>query len=183
VRIISGRNKGRKIIAPANLPVRPTTDFAKEALFNILGNIIEFEEIEVLDLFAGTGNISYEFISRNVVKAFAVDNNPDCVRFIQQTAKKLNYCNLFVVHADYRSFLKKTEMKWDLIFADPPYEMSEITELPSIIFDKNLLKPNGLFILEHKRSVDFSNHPGFFEHRTYGNVNYSFFLKKSFLEK
>jgi len=183
VRIISGRNKGRRIIAPVSLPVRPTTDFAKEALFNVLGNIIDFEEIEVLDLFAGTGNISYEFISRNVIKAFAVDNNADCVRFIQQTAKKLNYSNLFVVHADYKSFVKKTEMKWNLIFADPPYETMEITELPSIIFDKNLLKPGGLFILEHKRSLDFSDHPGFYERRTYGNVNFSFFMNKSFLEK
>jgi 16S rRNA (guanine966-N2)-methyltransferase len=175
VRIISGKNKGRKIKAPSNLPVRPTTDFAKEALFNILGNRLKFAALEVLDLFAGTGSISFEFASREVAKVVAVDHNVNCIKFIQQTANKLNYKNLFIIRADYKNFINHTKMKWDLIFADPPYDMKEIEELPTIIFEKPLIKPQGVFILEHKKSCDFSNHSHFIEHRSYGNVNFSFF--------
>jgi 16S rRNA (guanine966-N2)-methyltransferase len=177
VRIISGKNKGRKIIAPSNLPVRPTTDFAKEALFNILNNQIKLDGIEVLDLFAGTGNISYEFTSRNAQKVLAVDNNYNCTKFIQQTADKLNYKNLFVIRADYKAFIKHTEMKWDLIFADPPYNMEEVESLPSIIFEKQLIKPKGMLILEHKKSINFSQFQHFSDHRVYGNVNFSFFIE------
>jgi 16S rRNA (guanine966-N2)-methyltransferase len=175
VRIISGKNRGRKIIAPADLPVRPTTDFAKEALFNILSNQINLDGVDVLDLFAGTGNISYEFISRNAKKVIAVDNNYKCTIFIRQTADILNYPNLTVVLSDYKAFLKHTSNKCDIIFADPPYEMEEVDKLPELIFTKQLLKPEGMLILEHKKAADFSHLPFFFNHRTYGNVNFSFF--------
>lgn len=177
MRIISGKNKGRKIIAPSNLPVRPTTDFAKEALFNILSNQLQLDGIDVLDLFAGTGNISYEFISRNAKKVLAVDNNYNCTKFIQTTADKLNYKNLFVQRADYLAFIKHTEMKWDLIFADPPYDMEKVENLPSVIFEKQLIKPKGMLIIEHKNSVNFSEFPNFSDHRVYGNVNFSFFIE------
>jgi 16S rRNA (guanine966-N2)-methyltransferase len=177
VRIISGKNRGRKIVAPSNLQVRPTTDFAKEALFNLLINRININDIEVLDLFAGTGNISYEFISRNAAKVVAVDNNYSCTKFIQQTADKLNYENLFVIRADFKIFIRQTEMKWDIIFADPPYDMAEVESLPAFIFERQLIKPGGIFILEHKKSIDYSHFPQFSEHRAYGNVNFSFFCE------
>lgn len=176
MRIISGKNKGRKIIAPVNLPVRPTTDFAKESLFNIINNLKNFEEIEVLDLFAGTGNISYEFISRHARKVTALDNNILCTKFIRHTADRLNFENLFVIRSDYRSFINHTVMKWDLIFADPPYEMEEAENLPELIFEKQLLKPDGIFVLEHKKSLDFNHLRFFSDHRVYGNVNFSFFV-------
>jgi len=177
VRIISGKNKGRKIIAPSHLPVRPTTDFAKEALFNILSNQLLLDGIDALDLFAGTGNISYEFISRNARKVLAVDNNYNCTKFIQMTADKLNYENLFVVRADYLAFIKYTEMKWDLVFADPPYDMETVENLPSLIFEKQLIKPEGMLIIEHKKTIDFSQFALFSDHRVYGNVNFSFFIE------
>ncbi len=179
MRIISGRNKGRKIIAPGNLPVRPTTDFAKEALFNILNNHYDLEGIEVLDLFAGTGNISYEFISRNALNVLAVDNNHACLKFIQQTAAKLIYTNLHAIQSDYKAFILHTQQKWDIIFADPPYEMPDVTSLPSLIFEKQLLKPGGVFVIEHKKSLDFIEFPHFADHRKYGNVNFSFFTEKN----
>ena len=175
MRIISGKNKGRKIIAPDNLPVRPTTDFAKEALFNILRNQFRLEGIEVLDLFAGTGNISYEFASRDAQRILCVDNNIYCTKFIQQTANKLNYKNLIVIQADYKTFLKRTNRNWDLIFADPPYNMEDVEDIPSLIFDHQLLKPEGILIVEHKKSICFNHLLHFYDHRVYGNVNFSFF--------
>jgi len=175
VRIISGKNKGRQIIAPKNLPVRPTTDFAKESLFNILHNMVLITELDVLDLFAGTGNISYEFGSRDCKSITAVDMNHNCTQFIHQTAVKLNYKNLYIIQADYKAFVKNTNKTWDIIFADPPYNMEGIEEIPKLIFDTQLLKPDGLFILEHDKSIDFAKHTEFFDHRRYGKVNFAFF--------
>ncbi|MCD4789405.1 MAG: RsmD family RNA methyltransferase [Bacteroidales bacterium] len=178
MRIISGKNKGRKIIAPGNLPVRPTTDMAKESLFNILNNHVNYEDLNVLDLFAGTGNISYEFVSRGSKSITAVDNNPECTGFINQTAKKLNYDNLYVIRSDYRIFLKHTHNKWDLVFADPPYNMEDIEEIIFLVFEKDILNKNGWLIIEHSRNIDFSDYRGYFDHRVYGKVNFSFFRKK-----
>lgn len=175
MRIISGNNKGRQIIAPKNLPVRPTTDFAKESLFNILHNMVLITELDVLDLFAGTGNISYEFGSRDCKSITAVDMNHNCTQFIHQTAVKLNYKNLYIIQADYKAFVKNTNKTWDIIFADPPYNMEGIEEIPKLIFDTQLLKPDGLFILEHDKSIDFAKHTEFFDHRRYGKVNFAFF--------
>jgi len=175
VRIISGKNKGKKIVAPNNLPVRPTTDFAKEALFNILTNQFDLSEIDVLDLFAGTGNISYEFASRSAKTVVAVDADLACTNFIRQTAVNLKYFNLAVIRSDYKSFIGQTKQNWDIIFADPPYEMDDVISLPTIIMENNLLKPGGVFILEHKKSHDFCDYKGFQEQRVYGNVNFSFF--------
>lgn len=175
MRIISGKNKGRQIIAPKNLPVRPTTDFAKESLFNILYNKVSLTEIDVLDLFAGTGNISYEFGSRDCKSITAVDINHNCTQFIHQTAVKLNYKNLFIIQADYKAFIKNTNKTWDIIFADPPYNMEGIGEIPKLIFDNQLLNSDGLVILEHNKSIDFVQHTEFFDHRCYGKVNFTFF--------
>jgi len=176
VRIISGKNKGRKIVAPHNLPVRPTTDFAKESLFNILNNQVYFNEIDVLDIFAGTGNISYEFCSRESKSVTAVDSNHKCTRFIQQTALKLNYKDLFIIQSDYKAFINHTSKKWDLIFADPPYNLVEIKDIPLLVFENKLLNPKGILVIEHPHEIDFSQLEFFSDHRIYGKVNFSFFV-------
>lgn len=175
MRIISGKNKGRQIIAPKSLPVRPTTDFAKESLFNILNNLVFLPDIDVLDLFAGTGNISYEFASRDCKTITAVDMNRNCVQFIQQTAQRLNYDNLQAIQSNYLSFINNSYNTWDVIYADPPYDMKAIEEIPSLIFDGQLLNADGFFILEHDKSIDFSEHAEFYDHRHYGKVNFTFF--------
>lgn len=175
MRIISGKNKGRKISAPTSLPVRPTTDMAKESLFNILNNLVDIDELEVLDLFSGTGNIAYEFISRECISVTAVDSNNKCTGFISKTATMLNYDNLYVVRADYQQFLKSAYKKWDLIFADPPYQLEELDKIPDWIFNSEVLKNGGLFILEHSASNNFEEHPALVDHRKYGSVNFSFF--------
>lgn len=179
MRIISGKNKGRKIIAPVQLPVRPTTDMAKESLFNIIRNYIDIEEATVLDLFAGTGNISYEFASRGCPSLVSVDKNFKCTSFIKQTAEKLNFTTLQVIQSDFKLFLGRTKQTWDLIFADPPYDMENTVELPDLIFNNNLLNTNGWLIIEHDKKHDFSSHFAFHEQRSYGRVNFSFFNVQS----
>jgi 16S rRNA (guanine966-N2)-methyltransferase len=177
VRIISGKFRGRQIHPPAKLPVRPTTDFAKESLFNILNNLIDFEQIEVLDLFAGTGNISYEFFSRGCLKVTSVEISHRCASFIRSNADHMNAGTINVVRADVFRFIQHTGHAYDVIFADPPYEMESIDAIPEKILQNNLLKDDGIFILEHSGDYDFSSFPGFSDHRKYGNVNFSFFRK------
>jgi 16S rRNA (guanine(966)-N(2))-methyltransferase RsmD len=175
MRIISGRYKGKQIVAPRNLPVRPTTGFAKEALFSILNNRFDFETIEVLDLFAGTGNISYEMASRGVPKITAVDANFNCVRFINKTAEQLAFTGLQAIKADALQFVSRSYQKWDVIFADPPYSYPQYKELIETILSKDLLKTNGQLIIEHGRENIFSDMPELKEHRKYGHVHFSFF--------
>lgn len=177
MRIIRGKHQRKQIVAPANLPVRPTTDMAKESLFNIIENYYDFEEIEVLDLFAGTGNISYELASRGCPKVVSVDHDFGCVKFIRETANKLNMKELLVVRSDVFRFLGTHKMKYDLIFADPPYDCEQYNELVQLIFDNNLLKENGMFVLEHDKYQNFEEHPHFMEQRHYGKVNFSFFAQ------
>lgn len=175
MRIVSGKNKGRRINAPKNLPVRPTTDMAKESLFNILNNYIDFTEIEVLDLFAGTGNITYEFISRECKEITSVDNNSKCVHFIKETTQLLNFPNAQIIQSDFKVFLNNTHLKWDVIFADPPYQLSNLNEIPGLVFNNELLSPGGWLIVEHDKNISFEDSPGFYENRVYGKVNFSFF--------
>jgi 16S rRNA (guanine966-N2)-methyltransferase len=177
MRIISGKYRGRQIHTPHNLPVRPTTDFAKESLFNILNNLIDFEEISVLDLFAGTGNVSYEFFSRGAVTVTAVEMDPKCVAFINKTIQLLNAENLAVIRADVFHYLERPYESFDIIFADPPYEMEKVDEIPDLIFQSQILNEEGWFILEHSKRHNFSEHSFFHQQRKYGNVNFSFFRK------
>jgi 16S rRNA (guanine966-N2)-methyltransferase len=176
MRIISGSHKSRLIRPPSNLPVRPTTDVAKEGLFNILANRIDFELLDVLDLFAGTGSISYEFASRGAAVIHTVDIEKRCVDFIRKASEEFEFSNIKVVRNDVFSFIKICHVKYDVIFADPPYEMHNVELLPELIFDKGILKKNGYFILEHTASYSFSKHPCFKEQRKYGKVNFSFFM-------
>lgn len=175
MRIIRGKYQRRQINAPTNLPVRPTTDMAKESLFNILENNIDFEESRALDLFSGTGNISYELVSRGCVAVTAVDKDNGCVRFIRETAAKLNMKELMVINADVLRFLNSHKAKYDVVFADPPYENEDYETIIDLVFKNGLLNTDGLFILEHDKRHDFSAHPHFKEHRKYGKVNFTFF--------
>lgn len=176
MRIISGKNKGRHIKAPDNLPVRPTTDMAKESLFNILNNYFYFDAVTVIDLFAGTGNISLEFASREALSVLSVDIHQPCVNFIKKMAGELKYLNLTAIKADAFQFLEHQKMPVDIIFADPPYDMEGIEKIPQLVFERNLLKPDGWLILEHNKRHDFSSHLKFYQRRNYGRVNFTFFV-------
>ncbi len=179
MRIIGGKNQRRQIIAPAKLPVRPTTDMAKEALFNIINNHFDFEDIDVLDLFGGTGNISYEFASRGAKQIVAVDINNHCTQFIKQTSEDLNFKAIKIVRADVFQFLKICKISFDIIFADPPYDMQRIKTIPDRVFDADILLPGGWLVVEHNDSLKFNDHSHFFEARRYGKVNFSFFKNRN----
>lgn len=175
MRIISGRYKRRIISPPNNLPVRPTTDMAKEGLFNILNNYVDFSEKTALDLYAGTGNISYEFVSRGCRSVKAVDKDFGCTQFIIKTALQLEMKELSVIKLDVFRFIDTTKNKYDIIFADPPYKLSNIADIISSVFQNELLNPKGWLIVEHDGKMDFSGLLHFYEHRKYGRVNFSFF--------
>lgn len=176
MRIISGTHKGRRLIAPGKLPVRPTTDFAKEGLFNILRNRYHLSAISVIDLFAGTGNISYEFASRGVEQITCVDNHSGCIQFIKKTAEALQF-PITTVKSDVLSFLEKSGQSADIIFADPPYDVGEdfYAQLIAIVFNQELLKEEGALIIEHPKHIDLNTLPHFSENRKYGSSVFSFF--------
>jgi 16S rRNA (guanine966-N2)-methyltransferase len=167
--------KGRNIIAPKSLPVRPTTDFAKTALFNILNNRFDYEELRVLDLFSGTGCISYEFASRGCIDITCVDEHHHCTRFIKETASKLGIKGLKIAQADVFKYLERCVEKFDIIFADPPFELKETDRIPQLVFEKKLLRDGGLLIIEHatKRVLESTPLPD--ETRPYSNCAFSFF--------
>jgi len=175
MRIIGGALKGLRLNPPKNLPVRPTTDLAKEALFNILQNQIEFDNIKVLDLFCGTGNITYEFASRRAAQVIAVDRSIHCINYVKDIARQHGLSQIKTYKADIFKYLQLETEQYDLIFADPPYDLNQIPEIPRIIFDKNLLLPDGLLIVEHQSMQNLSNHPAFVEQRKYGHSSFSFF--------
>lgn len=177
MRIIGGKLGKRKINTPKNLRLRPTTDQAKEALFNILNNRFYFNELKVLDLFSGSGSISYEFISREAKFVTSVENNLVHFKFITSIKSEYKMDNLYPLKTDVFKFLEINSEEFDLIFADPPFDLSNLTDIPDQIFTKDHLTDNGIFILEHPDSYDFSNHANFQELRKYGKVNFSFFGK------
>ena len=176
MRIISGSHRGKRINAPKNLPSRPTTDMAKEALFNILRNYYDLSDCHVLDLYAGTGNISYEFASRGAPRITAVDMNPKCADFIAKTSKALDF-PIEVIKSAALPFLNKTGAKFDIVFADPPYNFhdDEFTQFISVIFDRGLLKNDGVLIVEHSKFTDLSGLDYFSESRRYGGSVFSIF--------
>lgn len=175
MRIISGYYKGRRIHPPANLPVRPTTDYAKEGIFNVLTNLIDFSETTVLDLFSGTGNIAFEFASRGAPSVLAVDIERRCVDFINQAAKKYGITEVRAIRMNVLVLLKRGKENADLVFADPPYYMEGIEMLPRKIFSSGILKPSGMLILEHSGRYSFSSDPSFNQVREYGKVHFSIF--------
>ncbi len=175
MRIIGGKHHRRIIHPPAGLPVRPTTDKAKEALFNVLNHLVDFEEIRVLDLFAGTGNISFEFASRGATEVIAVDNNQRCCNFINKVKENLGIDNLLCHRADAMRFIYNSPGFFDLVFADPPYQMEGIADLPGKIFSNSVLANEGILIVEHSGDVSFEKHPKFKQKRNYSKVHFSFF--------
>ena len=175
MRIISGTHKGKRIKAPKKLPVRPTTDMAKEGLFNILNNTYYFDEVSVLDLFSGTGNISYEFASRGTKKSLCVDENLKCVNFINKTAKNLSFEGISIIQSDVFKFLTNYNQQKDIIFADPPYEMEGLNKIIDLVFEKKILSKKGTLVIEHSSKKDFSKQNFFTNNRRYGNVYFSFF--------
>ena len=177
MRIISGKYGGRIIKPPGNFKARPTTDLAKESLFNILANHWDFEGLEILDLFAGTGSVGYEFLSRGADNVVMIEKKYAHFRFIRKVAEMLSAKNAEIIKADVFKALHKIDKKFDIVFADPPYDMPHFENLPELIFDNNLLKPKGWMILEHPSNYDFKSFPGFFNLRKYGSVNFSFFEK------
>lgn len=176
MRIISGSHRGRQISPDKNFTARPTTDFAKENLFNVLINYIDVEDTKVLDLFSGTGSISYEFASRGAAEIVSVELNYKHYAFIKRMTEELGFKNIKVFKTDTFIACKKLKgQKFDVIFADPPYNLEKINEIPAAIFDNELLAENGIAIIEHPASVNFSSSPRFSEHRQYGSVNFSIF--------
>ena len=150
---------------------------AREGLFNILNNILDYEELSVLDLFSGTGAVSFEFISRGVREVTAIEINSKCTDFIKKSAQQFSVNNLHVVRSDVFDLLKRAYKKFDVIFADPPYQLEDLPTLPDLIFEKQMLAEGGIFILEHSKEHSFENHPCFWQHRKYGKVNFTFFKK------
>lgn len=175
MRIVGGYLKGRRFNPPKGLPVRPTTDFSKESIFNILGNQFDFEDIKALDLFAGTGNISYELASRGCTDITAVEKDRHCNKYIQKTAEELGIDSIEIEQDDVFAFLRNCSDQYDLIFADPPYTVNNPGEIAELIFENNLLKENGFFILEHQPKLSFEKHPRFVQQRKYGSSIFSIF--------
>lgn len=176
MRIISGIYKSRKIVAPKKLPVRPTTDMAKESLFNIINNNFYFNELVVLDLFAGTGNISYEFASRGTENITCVDQDNGCTKFINETAAGFKM-PIQVIKSDVFKFLEKTNQQANIIFADPPYgfELELFAKIPELVFKNKLLLEEGMLIVEHSKHSDLSKLPNYSYSKSYGGNMFSFF--------
>lgn len=177
MRVISGIYKRRRFDVPKNFKARPTTDFAKENLFNVLSNRIDFEDgITSLDLFAGTGSISIELVSRGCDKVISVEKDPQHYSFICKVMQEVKTDKCLPIRGDVFKFIDSTREKFDFIFADPPYALPNLKDIPDLIFEKGLLKEDGLFILEHGKDHNFEEHPHFVEQRQYGSVNFSFFV-------
>jgi len=175
LRIIGGKYKGRRIVPPSNFKARPTTDFAREGLFNILNNRVDFETVDVLDLFSGTGSMSYEFASRGAASVHLVESDQRHITGIQNIIRDLKLENIRAIRVDVRAYLKTCKVKYDIVFADPPYDLKWLKELPDLVTQSGILKEDGFFVLEHPKALNFGGHKLFFEHRNYGGVNFSFF--------
>ncbi len=179
MRIIGGQYKGMKFEPPQLIPTRPTTDFAKEGLFNVINNYFNFDNVCWLDLFGGTGSLSYEFYSRGCRDITLVEAFPKCAEFIRQTFKQLGAGpEVQVIQGDVFQFIRESHRKYDLIFAGPPYALESLPSLPDLIFEKGLVLDQGWFILEHNPNHDFSKHPHFLFLRRYGSTLFSIFVNQ-----
>jgi 16S rRNA (guanine966-N2)-methyltransferase len=175
MRIVGGKFKGRMFKPDKKFSARPTTDLAKEALFNILTNRYEFTDMKILDMFAGTGSIGYEFISRGARSVTFVEKNISHIKFIKKVIRELEINNAVIICENVFSYLKKCNIKYDIIFCDPPYDLPQLDEIPQSVFQSDILSKNGILIIEHSKDHNFSNTPNFYESRKYGKVNFSFF--------
>ena len=179
MRIISGIYKRRRFDVPSSFSARPTTDFAKENLFNVVANLMDLEDADALDLFAGTGSISFELVSRECRKVVAVEMNNAHASFIYKVATQLQTDKLQLIRGDVFRYLRTAKPEsFDFIFADPPYALKDLAKIPALVLEKDMLKPGGIFVMEHPKSFDFSTLPHFNQHREYGSVNFSIFVKE-----
>ncbi len=176
MRIIRGKYGRRRFDVPTNITARPTTDFARENIFNVLENIVDFDGLHALDLFAGTGAISLEFLSRGCADVTAVEKASTQFNFIRKIKGELNDNNLIPVKGDVFKFITSTSKKFDIIFADPPYDLPEIDKIPELILNSEMVKPGTIVIVEHSKNNDFSLLPHFSQRRVYGSVNFSLFI-------
>jgi 16S rRNA (guanine(966)-N(2))-methyltransferase RsmD len=175
MRIITGIYKGRHFEIPRTFKARPTTDFAKENIFNVLRGYLDFDGIAALDLFSGTGSISLEMLSRGCGQVVSVEADRDHARFIRQCIAKIGAENHTLIQGDVFRFVKSCHQQFDFIFADPPYQLETLADLPELVLSTGILAPDGIFCLEHGKNYDFSSHSRFLEHRNYGSVNFSLF--------
>ena len=175
MRIITGKYKGRHFDIPRTFKARPTTDFAKENIFNVLNGYIDLDGAEALDLFSGTGSITLELLSRGCSHVTSIELDRDHHRFICDCVKKLGTDACLLLRADVFRFVKSCRQQYDIVFADPPYALKELPQIPDLVFERALLKPDGILVFEHGKDYDFSQHPRFVEHREYGSVNFSLF--------
>jgi len=178
MRIISGKYKSRRFDVPKNFKARPTTDFAKENIFNVVGNRMEWEGTSALDLFAGTGSISFELISRGCCEVVCVENDAVHNAFIKKVKDELKIPQPLILRTDALKYIASTDRTFDFIFADPPYALKELPQIPECILSRSLLNPNGIFVMEHPKDYDFSRLPGFLQRRVYGAVNFSIFIRE-----
>ena len=176
MRIIRGKYGRRRFDVPTNISARPTTDFARENIFNVLENLVDFDGMRALDLFAGTGAISFEFLSRGCESVTAVEKAATQYNFIRKVGQQLSCQNLNVVRGDAMRYAQTSLAKYDLIFADPPYDLPQFGEIPEMILNSQMLKPGTIIVIEHSKNYDFSVLPHFYEHRVYGSVNFSIFM-------
>ena len=175
MRVITGKYKGRHFDVPRTFKARPTTDFAKENIFNVVMGYMDIEDVTALDLFSGTGSITLEMLSRGCRPVVSVEMDRDHARFIAECMKKIGTNDNILIKGDVFRFVKRCHQQFDLIFADPPYALETLPQLPDLILDGGLLKEGGVFVFEHGKTHDFSAHPHFVEHRSYGSVNFSLF--------
>jgi len=178
MRIISGIYGRRRFSVPTSFSARPTTDFAKENLFNVLNNLIDLEDIDALDLFSGTGSISFELLSRGCRSVTAVEKTNSHASFISKVAKELKTDSLHLIFGDALRYLNSAPKKtFDFIFADPPFALPELKDIPEMVLKGNFLRDEGVFVMEHSKDYDFSHLPFFAQHRAYGSVNFSIFIR------
>lgn len=175
MRIITGIYKGRRFDIPKTFKARPTTDFAKENLFNVLNGYVDFEGMTALDLFAGTGSISLELVSRGCDTVISIEADREHHAFIKQCLGKLGTDRCIPIRGDVFKFIKGCRQQFDFIFADPPYALKELSKIPDLVLNGNILKQGGLFVFEHGSDNSFTEHPCFVEHRSYGSVNFTIF--------
>ena len=176
MRIISGKYKSRRFDVPKNFKSRPTTDFAKENIFNVIANLMDLEEACALDLFAGTGSIGFELLSRGCRKVICVEKEAAHYAFIQKVKNELKAEQLIPVRTDVFKYIESVGQTFDFIFADPPYAMKNLSQIPELILSRRLLNPEGIFVMEHPKEYDFSELPAFSQRRVYGAVNFSIFV-------
>ena len=175
MRIIRGKYGRRRFSVPTNITARPTTDFARENIFNVIENLVDLESLKCLDLFAGTGAVSFELLSRGAASVTSVEKSATQARFIEKVKQELNDRNLHLLRTDALRYIRDSSTSFDFVFADPPYDLNGFGDIPQMVLESRLLHPGSIFIIEHSKKYDFSSLPHFIDHRVYGSVNFSIF--------